>query len=89
MRESFTFRVFPVGAKEERLRLEEAIIATLNQTDDFKASRGWLGGSSPEREIRESGMWLKQGLDAEPLTDAEMIRLSQLISEANALKSSI
>lgn len=80
MRESFTFRVFPVETKEERLRLEEAIIATLNQADDFKASSYWLGGSSPEWEIRESGMWLKRGLDAEPLTDAEMIRLSRLTS---------
>ena len=76
MRKSFTFRAFPVDTKDKRLRLEEAIIATLNQTDDFKASISWLGINSPEREIRESGMWLKQGLDAEPLTESEMTLLS-------------
>lgn len=76
MRKSFTFRAFPVDTKDKRLRLEEAIIATLNQTDNFKASISWLGINSPEREIRESGMWLKQGLDAEPLTESEMTLLS-------------
>ena len=80
MRESFTFRVFPVGTKEQRLRLEEAIIAALHQANDFKTSISWLGNSSPEQEIRKSGMWLKQGLDAEPLTEAEMGLLSQLTS---------
>ena len=80
MQEAFTFCVFKVDAKEERLRYEEAIIATLNQTDDFKASASWLGNSSPEWEIRQSGMWLKQGLDAEPLTDNELFRLSRLVS---------
>lgn len=81
MRGSFAFRIFPVTTKEERLRLEEAIIATLNQADDFRASSHWPGGSSPEWEIREGGMWLKQGLDAEPLTDAEIVRLSRLTSD--------
>lgn len=81
MRESFIFRVFPVTTKDKRLRLEEAIIAALHQADDFKASSSWLGRSSPEWEIRESGMWLKQGLDAEPLTDAEMIFLSAVCGE--------
>jgi len=78
MRDAFTFCVFKVETKEERLRLEEAMIATLNQTDDFKASVDWLGNSSPEWEIRQSGLWLKLGLDAEPLTNDEMLRLSQL-----------
>ena len=78
LRERFRFCVFPVPDREERLRMEEAIIATLNRSEDFRASEGWLGNSSPEREIRESGMWLKQGLDAKPLTDAERVRLKEL-----------
>lgn len=80
MRENCTFRVFPVASKDMRLRLEEAVIAALHQADDFKASGRWLGNSSPEREVRESGMWLKRGLDAEPPTDAEMILFAQLTS---------
>lgn len=80
MRTNFTFRVFPLSVKAERLRMEKAIIAALNQTADFKAGRDWLGNSSPEQKICKSGMWVEQGLDAEPLTDTEMLRLSQLIS---------
>ena len=79
MRGNFSFSVFPVTDKEERLRMEEAIIATLNREEDFRASDSWLGNSSTEKEIRESGMWLKQGLDAKPLTHDEMVRLCQLV----------
>lgn len=80
MREAFTFCVFKIENTEDRLRFEEAIIATLNRAYDFRASREWLGNSSPEWEIRQSGMWLKQGLDAKPLTDDEFQRLSQIES---------
>ncbi len=81
MREFFDFCVINVETKEERLRLEEAIIATLCRTNDVKASSDWLGNFSPEWEIRHSGMWLKQGIHSKPLTDDEMLRLSQLIKE--------
>ena len=81
MRGVFTFCVFRVESKDERLRFEEAIIATLNQAEDFKDSISdkWLGNSSPEKKISQSGMWLKQGLNAKPLTNDEMIRLTELI----------
>lgn len=81
MRGAFTVCVFKVESKDERLRFEEAIIATLNQAEDFKDSISdkWLGNSSPEKKIRQSGMWLKQGLNAKPLTNDEMIRLTELI----------
>lgn len=80
MREAFTFCVIRAETREERLRLEEAMISTLNREKDFKASREWLGSSSPERAICRSGMWLKQGLDAQPLTDDEWNRLSRRIA---------
>lgn len=79
MRVNLSLSVIPVESAEERLRLEAAIIATLNQAGDFGPSDGWLGRHSPEREIRESGLWLKQGLDAKPLTAAESLRLAQII----------
>ncbi len=72
LRENMSFVVFPVEDQRQRLRLEEAIISTLNHAPEFKASSHWLGGSSPEIEIRSSGLWLKQGLDAAPLTDDEL-----------------
>lgn len=78
LRENFTFTVFQVDTKEERLRLEEAIIASLNQTPDFLPGKRWAGKYSPEHEIRESGLWLKQGLDGTPLSEQEYNRLLTL-----------
>ncbi|MGN8895591.1 DUF6884 domain-containing protein [Flavonifractor sp. HCP28S3_F3] len=72
LRTHMTFSAFEVETQEQRLRLEEGIIASLHQTEDFQASSAWLGRFSPEKEIRESGMWLKQGLDGIPLDDEEL-----------------
>ena len=66
--------------QEQRLRLEEGIIASLHQAEDFQASSSWLGRFSPEKEIRESGMWLKQGLDGVPLADEELEALACRLS---------
>lgn len=71
LRTHMSFSAFEVSTPEQRLRLEEGIIASLCQGEDFAASDGWLGRFSPEPEIRESGMWLKQGLDGLPLTPEE------------------
>jgi hypothetical protein len=79
LRRNFSFCVFNVETKEDRLRFEEAIISTLNGAGDFEASAEWLGNSSPEPIIRNCGMWLKQGLKASPLSDQEMKRLSELV----------
>ncbi|MBE6908982.1 MAG: hypothetical protein E7474_05190 [Ruminococcaceae bacterium] len=84
LRENMTFAVFPVNDREQRLRLEEAIISSLHHTSDFKASDAWLGSDSPESVIRQSGMWLKQGLDAMPLTDAEMHALAGIAASVSA-----
>jgi len=74
------FICFPVESSEERMRLEEGIIATLNISDDFTASPNWFGNNSPEWEIVNSGMWLKQGLDGTPLTENEYIQIEKYCS---------
>lgn len=74
MREAFSFVVFPLQTKEERLRYEEAIISALYRSSDFIASKTWLGEFIPPmrgNHIREARMWLSQGLKAEPLTENE------------------
>ena len=78
LRENFTFTVFQVIDKDERLRMEEAIIATLNAESTFIPGNKWPGLYSPETEIRESGLWLKQGLNGTPMTNAEFDRLLAL-----------
>ncbi|NLX74709.1 MAG: hypothetical protein GXZ13_02500 [Synergistaceae bacterium] len=71
IRENFTFVCFPVATQTERLRLEEGIIATLHSTSDFTTSSKWYGKYSPEIQIRQSGMWLREGLSATPLSENE------------------
>lgn len=81
LRSRFTFSVFRVDTPEQRLRLEAGLIASLHCTPDFGPSESWLGSFSPEWEIRQSGMWLKQGLDAMPLTEKELRELDALLKE--------
>jgi len=84
LRENFTFTVFQVVGKEERLRMEEAIIATLNHEKDFCPSSQWLGRNSTECDICQSGMWLKQGLNGQVMTETEYCRLLELCEERSA-----
>lgn len=78
LRENFTFTVFQVTDKDERLRMEEAIIAALNAEPEYTPSPKWSGRYSPEQEIRKSGLWLKRGLNGKPITEAEFSRLLEL-----------
>lgn len=80
LRSHFTFSVFQVDTSEQRLRLEAGMIASLHRASDFGPSESWLGLFSPEWEIRQSGMWLKQGLDAMPLTEKELCTLDVLLN---------
>ena len=62
MRENLSFIVFPIEKKEERLQYERFLIEGVSGTEKFQPSANWLGNWSPEEKIRESGLWLKQGL---------------------------
>ncbi len=74
------FTVFEVVDVGERLRLESSIIATLNKCEDFKQSLSWLGNYSTENEIRNSGMWLKEGLIDIPLTYQELSIIANILN---------
>ena len=85
MKQALSFVVFPLEKKEDRLRFEEAIIATLYHSADFKASNEWLGNFVPQsrcNHVREARMWLSQGLKAKPLTDVEFEQLVALCAES-------
>lgn len=79
LRYNVSFVCLPVETKIERLRLEEGIIALLNQTCYFKPSDNWIGLSSPISEISSSGLWNRQGLDREPLNTSEFNKIKQLV----------
>ncbi|KAF0194037.1 MAG: hypothetical protein FD169_2083 [Bacillota bacterium] len=79
LRQNVTFVCFPVPTKEERLRFEEGLIASLHATTDFRPSDHWLGLKNPMQDIRASGLWNRHGLNGCSLTGVEFIRLSQLV----------
>jgi hypothetical protein len=75
LRDNITFVCFPVDEEAERLRLEEGIIASLNRHPLFGPSSNWLGLNSPMPEIASSGLWNRQGLLGQPLSDEELERV--------------
>ncbi|WP_259595884.1 DUF6884 domain-containing protein [Clostridium botulinum] len=79
LQKNITFVCFIVNEKEDRLRLEEALISLLNKSDDFYPGNDWLGKFSPVDKIAQSGLWLTQGLDASPLTVAEFARIKESV----------
>ena len=79
LQNNITFVCLPVAVKEDRLRLEEALISLLNKSDDFYPDKNWLGKFSPIDKIRQSGLWLTQGLDASPLTASEFARIKESV----------
>ena len=77
MRSNLSFSVIEVPEKSTRLRLEAGLIATVNRCADCSPSKTWLGNFSPKLQIARSGLWLVQGLDAEPLTRPEWNAIRQ------------
>ena len=72
LREKTSFTCFEVSSNEERLRIEEGMIALLNNSKYFKSSDKWLGNYHPDQEIRESNLWNKQGLSGQALDLKEL-----------------
>ena len=78
IQEYFSFVVFEVPTKEERLDLESKIISTISLCQECKPSDGWLGNYSPVPKIREGGLWLVQGLYKTPLGEDDYTRMKKL-----------
>jgi len=79
LRNNISFVCLPVETEAERLRLEEGIIATLNNDKRFKPSSKWLGLYSPITDISKSGLWNRHGLQGEPLSSQELERIKWLV----------
>lgn len=72
IQENFSFVVFEVNNKDERLSLESKIISTVSSCKDCKSSENWLGLFSPKDKIKESGLWLVNELYKAPLTEIDI-----------------
>ncbi|MHB1751671.1 MAG: hypothetical protein ACYCTF_03025 [Acidiferrobacter sp.] len=79
-----TFIVLPVAQKQDRLALESQIIATVSLCRECSPSHHWLGRHSPKTKIRESGLWIVNGLHKERMVPEGWAHLESLIQEATS-----
>lgn len=76
---NFSFAVFEVLEKEQRLRIESRIISTVSNCTNCKPSENWLGLSSPKKKIKDSGLWLVNELWKQSLSENELSELKRII----------
>ena len=76
---NFSFAVFEVLEKEQRLRIESRIISTVSNCTNCKSSENWLGLSSPKQKIIDSGLWLVNELWKQSLSENELTELKKII----------
>jgi len=79
IQENFSFVVFQVDDKDERLKLESKIISTISLCKDCKPSENWLGLSSPKEKIREGGLWLVNELYKKAFDEKDLEEFRQQI----------
>jgi len=79
IQENFSFVVFEINDKDERLSLESKIISVVSSCNDCKASDNWLGKYSPKEKIRIGGLWLVNELYKTSLTEKEFADLKHKV----------
>lgn len=82
IRSHFSFVVFPVEDKDQRLEWEEKLISTIFSCSECGPSPDWLGYHSPKEKIRASGLWLVQGLSGHGLSADELEKLEMLTQDS-------
>lgn len=75
IQDNFSFAVFQVDDKEERLGLESKIISTVSLCEECKPSSHWLGSFSPKEKIRKSGLWQVNELWKTPLSKKDILKI--------------
>jgi len=74
-----SFMVFQVDDKETRLDLESKMISTVSLCKVCGPSGRWLGLHSPKAKIRDSGLWLVNQLQREPLGEEDFRKLERFV----------
>ncbi len=85
VRSQFTVACIPVPDKADRLALERGIVALLAQHPLAPPSETWLGRHASPAEIRRTGLWNTQHVNADPLTRKQLARIEALISAPTAV----
>jgi len=78
IQKNFSFVVFPIENKEERLIFESRIISEVSNCKKCCPSEHWLGKYSPKNKIRESGLWLVNELYKQGFSEVEYDRFKKL-----------
>ncbi|RLI76516.1 hypothetical protein DRP04_12580 [Archaeoglobales archaeon] len=84
LRKKFSFRFIIIEREEERIGtkgLESKLIGTVARCKKCRPSESWLGRYSPVQEIRNSGLWLKQHLNASEIDEKDMVKIETLIQK--------
>lgn len=72
LREDFSFRFVVLSSQRERmgtLGLESSLIGTIAHCQLCKSSENWLGNDSSKAQIRKSGLWQVQHLNAHRINE--------------------
>lgn len=80
IRDNISFVIIPIENIEQRLEFESKIISTVSLCKECFSSKKWLGLSSPENNIRISGLWQKQHLFKTPLNEKDFKILKSKIN---------
>jgi len=83
IQEHFSFVVFEVAEKHQRLSLESKIISSISWCAVCRPSADWLGLHSPKSKICQSGLWLVNELYRDPLLEVEFVELQSLIHKVD------
>lgn len=81
IREKFSFSVFSVSEKQDRLRIESGLISTVSLCAMCAPSSNWLGRFSPKQKIVESGLWQVNELYKTPLVKEDFANLKTRLTE--------
>jgi len=84
---NFSFCVFEVSDKNQRLKLESQIISTVAQCSVCKPSNNWFGLFSPIEKIRNSGLWLVNELFKETLNNNDINKIINFINMGDGISS--
>lgn len=77
---NFSFVVIPIENKQKRLNLESKLISTISLCSECCSSKNWFGFFSPNKKIRESGLWLVNELYKKSLSEKDMLGLEKISS---------
>lgn len=75
-----SYRVLKIGRPNERLQLEEKLIALFSHCKHYRPSKNWLGNHAYRREIRYSGLWNVEHVGSpNEFAQSDLPRLKQLV----------